>query len=290
MLTPLQGIAAGTRPRLGPVAVALGGGAGLGWAHIGVVRALHQRGVRIRAAAGTSIGALVAACVATGKLDTLEDMARSTRGLALLRFFDLGWRSGGVLAGRTVVRELNRHFGEDRLEDLPIACAMVAADLATGAEVVIRSGPVVDAIRASIAIPGIFPPQRWETRLLADGGLVNPLPVSVARTLSDLPLIAVNLTGDYARRATTIGLADAARLPSPLQTARASIGLMLASLTDAQLRLAPPDILLNPDVGHINVADFTKAHELIEIGRATVEANWPRIAERVLPHPDLHKI
>lgn len=261
-------------------ALALGGGAGLGWAHIGVLRALAARGVTVDAVSGTSIGALAAACLAAGRLDVLEEVARSATPRQVIRYLDVDLRRGALLGGRTVARELRRHFGDTRLEELAMPCAIVAADLVTGTEVAFTRGGIVDAVRASIAIPGIFPPLRRGGRVLVDGGVVTPIPVAAVRALSRSPVIAVNLQGDYLRRART-GLPERKRILTPMRVGRAGISLLLAELARKSLLLDPADVVLELEVGHIHVRNFTRAHELIEIGSAAVDAAWPQIEARV---------
>lgn len=260
------------------VALALGGGAALGWAHIGVVRTLVERGVRIDAVAGTSIGAVVAACIAANKLDALEELALSATSLTVLRYLDVSFR-GGMLGGRTIERQLRRHFDGLLMEDLPLPCATVAADLISGSEIVLRDGPVVEAVRASLAIPGIFKPVLREGRMLADGGLVNPVPVSAARMISACPVIAVNLQGDYVHRAAAAGFRKAAGTArvSAIRTTRASLGLLLSSLANHVLAANPADLVITPAIGHIDVGDFTRAEDLIQAGRRAAEAAWGQI-------------
>jgi NTE family protein len=271
------------------IALALGGGAALGWSHIGVLQTLTERGVRVGAIAGTSIGSVVAASFAAGKLADLERIARGATALTVIKYLDLHWKPGAVLGGREVARQLITHFGDSRLEDLAIPCAAVAADLLSGEEVVIASGPLVPAIQASVAIPGIFAPIAREGRLLADGGLVTPVPVRAARRLSNLPVVAVNLQGDYVRRADAAGLsralAGSSKHPSTLSVTRASIGCLLTALARMSLRLDPADVDIAPAVGHIDVGDFTKADELIAIGRAAAQARWPQIEALIKSRP-----
>jgi NTE family protein len=276
--------------RLAPITLALGGGAALGWAHIGVVRLLQERGLPIAGIAGTSIGAVVGAALAAGKLDVLENLARATNGLTVLRFLDLSFKPGGVLGGRAVEKELTRHFSGLSIEDLPTPFASVAADLITGNEVVLRSGSLVEAVRASLAIPGVFTPVMRDGQILADGGLLNPVPVSAARMLSSAPVVAVNLQGDYLRRAEAAGLrADATRSANVVKLSRASFGLLLTALTDLKMALHPADVTITPLIGHIDTGQFTKADELIELGRTAAAAAWPQIAALATPHPDLPK-
>ncbi|RME63518.1 MAG: patatin [Alphaproteobacteria bacterium] len=261
------------------IGLALGGGAALGWAHIGVLRALEDARVPIDAVAGTSIGAVVAACVAEDKLDHLEDIARSITAGTVLRYLDLSFARGGVLGGRPIVRELKRHFGTLRIEELAKPFAAVAADLVTGEEVWIREGSVVDAVRASIALPGVFTPMRLGARMLADGGLICPVPVAATRALGASHVIAVNLQGDYKGRAKSMGLKASGPLPrrATFHIARAGMGLMLRSLAQARLRLEPADVLINPQIGHVEVVDFRRADELIALGRQAAQAALPEI-------------
>ncbi len=276
--------------KLSPVILALGGGAALGWAHIGIVRVLQERGLPIAGVAGTSIGAVVAAALAAGKLDVLENLARATNGLTVLRFLDLSFQRGGVLGGRTVEKELTRYFSGLTLEELPMPCATVAADLISGSEVVIRTGSVVDAVRASLAIPGVFTPVQRDGQILSDGGLINPVPVSVARTLGTAPVIAVNLQGDYVARAAAAGLhVEAKRLANVVKLSRASLGLLLTVLSDLKLALHPADVTIIPKVGHIDVGQFTMADALIALGRQAAIEAWPQIAALAAPHPDMPK-
>lgn len=255
------------------MALALGGGAGLGWAHIGVLRALLARGVLIEAVAGTSIGAVAAVCLAADRLDTLEALARSANLRKVMRFLDVDLRRGSLLGGRAVSRELRQHFGEMRLEALAMPCAVLAADLISGTEVVLTSGSIVDAVCASIAIPGIFPPVRQGELVLVDGGVLNPVPVRAVRALSAAPVIAVNLQDDYRRRA-EIGMPQRKRVLTPMRVGRAGVSLLMSQLARLSLTIDPPELELALPLGHIHVRNFTKADELIDIGAAAVEANW----------------
>ena len=258
------------------LALALGGGAGLGWTHIGVLHALKARGVTVDAVSGTSIGALAAVCFAADRLNVLEDMARSVKFTQILRFLDIDPRRGSVLGGRTVNNRLRLHFGHDHIENLFIPCAVVAADLVTGEEVSITTGRIVEAVKASIAIPGVFPPVRVGDRILIDGGVVTPVPVRAVRALSRSPVLAINLNGDYLRRSAA-GLPPGKRLMTPLRVGRAGLSLMMTQIARQSLLLDPPDLELAPAIGHVDVRNFTRANELIDIGAATVEANWAAI-------------
>ncbi|GAB4151039.1 MAG: patatin-like phospholipase family protein [Sphingomonadales bacterium] len=259
--------------------LSLGGGAALGWAHIGVLHALKDAGIPIHAVAGTSIGAVVGACLAEDKLEHLEEIARSVTVGTVLRYLDLSFTRGGMLGGKPIVRELTRHFGTLRIEELAMPFAAVAADLVTGEEVWIRDGSVVAAVRASIALPGVFTPMRMGERILADGGLICPIPVAATRALGVDKVIAVNLQADYRGRAKAMGLKPHGPLPrrAAFNITRASMGLMLRSLTRARLAVDPADVLINPQIGHVEVGDFGRADELIAQGRAATEAALPTI-------------
>lgn len=259
------------------LALALGGGAGLGWAHIGVLHALHERGVKVDAVSGTSIGALAAVCLAADRVNVLEAIARSVNARHVMQFIDIDpWR-GSILGGRSVTRQLRQHFGHGHLEDLFVPTAVVAADLVTGEEVSITRGSIVDAVRASIAIPGVFPPVTSGAMVLVDGGVIAPVPVRAVRALSSAPVLAINLHGDYRRRAAA-GLPEGKKVMTPFRIGRAGLSLLMSHVARQSLLIDPPDLEIAPAIGHIDVRNFTKGNELINLGVAAVEANWPAIA------------
>jgi NTE family protein len=261
------------------IALALGAGAGLGWAHIGVLRALNESNIQVIACAGTSIGALAAVCMGAHRLDVLEGIARGANLRTVLRFLDPYWKSGAVLGGREIARHLELHLGHIRFQDLHVPVSAVAADLLTGEPVIMDRGPVAKAVRASMALPGIFHPVGMDDRLLIDGGVAMPVPVSAARLLAPgVPLLAINLLGDYQGRARALRRTWAERRSvSTLGVVRAATALMTASLTRHSLSVDPPDLQLDLAVGHIDAGNFTRADELIRIGRAAVEDALPDI-------------
>ena len=178
--------------RLGLV---LGGGAARGWAHIGVIRALHDAGIRPDVVCGTSIGALVGAVYANGDLDWLEEWVSRLTWQTVVRLLDLRI-SGGLLGGRKVIQVFANQFNGCEISELQMPFAAVATELDSGRETWMQDGSVVDAVRASIAIPGIFTPV-WQNGVwLVDGGLSNPVPVSVARGMRADCVIAVDLNSD----------------------------------------------------------------------------------------------
>ncbi|MBC7505636.1 MAG: patatin-like phospholipase family protein [Sandarakinorhabdus sp.] len=259
------------------LALALGGGAGLGWAHIGVLHALAERGVTIDAVSGTSIGALAAVCLAADRVNVLDAIARAVNARQVVRFIDIDPRRGSMLGGRAVSRELRKHFSHGHLEDLFLPVAVVAADLVTGDEVSITRGSIVDAVRASIAIPGVFPPVRSGEMVLIDGGVIAPVPVRAVRALSSAPVLAINLQGDYRRRAEAC-LPAGKRVMTPFRVGRAGLSLLMAHVARQSLMIDPPDLEIAPSIGHVDVRNFTRADELIALGAAAIEANWAKIA------------
>ncbi len=180
-------------PKIG---LALGGGVARGWAHIGVLRALERAGIHPDIICGTSAGALAGGTYSAGKLDALEDFARRmTRG-GVLRVLDVAVSGGGLFGGKRLEATLTEHLGDIRIEDLQQQFVAVTTELTTGHEIWLREGPMVPAIQASYALPGIFPPQNINGQWLIDGALVNPVPVSVCRALGARLVIAVNLNAD----------------------------------------------------------------------------------------------
>lgn len=177
------------------IGLALGGGSALGWAHIGVIRELMAQGVAIDVVAGTSIGAVVGACHAAGRLDELEAFARGLNRRRVFAMMDLSLGGSALIGGARLRRRLTRELGDRRIETLALPFAAVATELGTGHEVRLDSGDVVEALRASYALPGIFEPLQIGRRWLFDGAMSNPVPVSVCRALGADHVIAVNLTG-----------------------------------------------------------------------------------------------
>lgn len=181
------------RPRR--VGLVLGGGAARGWAHIGAIRALEEAGIKPDVVCGTSIGALVGAVYANGDLDWLEDWVGKLTWQIVVRLLDLRL-SGGLLGGRKVIDLFAQQFNGRSIDDLRLPFTAVATELDTGREVWLREGGVVDAVRASIAIPGIFTPIWHDGVWLVDGGLSNPVPVSAARAMRADTVIAIDLNHD----------------------------------------------------------------------------------------------
>ena len=283
------------RPRVG---LALGSGSARGWAHIGVIRALEKAGLRPDIVCGTSIGALVGAAYAAGELDRLANWVEELRIGDVVGFFDVSL-SGGVLKGERLMEFFRRNFADRTIDDLGVPFAAVATSLRTGAGVWLRRGSTLDAVHASIAVPGLFAPVRWEGSLLVDGGLVNPVPVSLARAMGADIVIAVDLGSDIlGRRFRTASAPEAppgtvpkwmrklrenlsALAPgkSPDEPAMPSILDVLTTCMDivevriARSRMAgePPELVVAPRLAHLRLLDFHRAKEAIEEGHRAVE-------------------
>jgi len=178
------------RPKVG---LALGSGSARGLAHLGVIRAIEDAGIEVDFIAGTSMGALIGAIHAAGKLDDLEDTFQTFDWKKTVSFFDVILPKSGLFDGAKISDLVRAYVHANSIEALPKPFAAVATDIVSGEEVVIRSGDVIEAVRASISVPGIFTPVRSNGRILVDGGLTNPVPVSVARAMGADMVIAVDL-------------------------------------------------------------------------------------------------
>src|ERR1700744_4384947 len=203
------------RPVIG---LALGGGAARGFAHIGILRTLIAHGIVPNVVVGTSIGAVVGGAYAAGHLDTLEEWARSLQPRNILGYLDIRLNGSGLIGGTRLAAELEAAMGTNLIEDLPIKFATVATEVRTGHEIWLTHGSMVDAMRASYALPGIFQPVFVGDRWLGDGALVNPVPVSAARAFGAEIVIAANLSSDVFAHSTTIyshGPAEVTVAPTP---------------------------------------------------------------------------
>ncbi len=183
------------------VALVLGSGAARGWAHIGVIHELIEMGIKPDMIVGASVGSVVGGAFACGNLDRFEEWILSLGRVDIIRLLDAKMTGGGFLQGKSLMNAIEQRIGDPRIEDLEIPFACVSTELGTGREVWLREGSLLDACRASMAMPGMFAPSRSTgDRLLVDGGLVNPVPVSLARAMGGDIVIAVNLNGDLMGR------------------------------------------------------------------------------------------
>jgi len=272
------------------IALALGGGVARGWAHIGVLRALDEAGIPIKMIAGTSIGALVGGCYLAGKLDELEEFALGLTPRRTLGFLDISFRGNGLISGFRLAERMEEHLGGMHVENLDKPLVCVATEISTGHEIWLSRGPLIECIRSSYALPGIFEPMNLHNRILVDGALVNPVPVSVCRAYETDAVIAVNLTSDSFGKGTVIR-DPRGQNPPPLQDANASnggighaaiaklgkalgvSGVMVEAFNIIQDRISrsrlagdPPDMSINPAVGEIGLSEFHRADEAIKAG------------------------
>ena len=296
------------------IGLALGSGVARGWAHIGVLRALEREGIQPDIVCGTSIGAVVGGGYIAGKLDEVEAWARAMTQRRLFRFLDFGIGSGGLLQGNKLAAELNYKLGEMEIQHLGRRFVAVTTELATGHEIWLRQGRMVEAMRASYALPGIFSPVKIEGRWLIDGALVNPVPVSTCRAFGARLVIAVNLNADIfgmgtvrkgdrlesddeleAENADARSLLAGARLSNRLVlrqmlgSSKGAPGLTTVMfgafnivqdrLTRSRLAGDPPDVLVNPQVAHIGLLDFHRAEESIKLGERAMRDAMPMIQE-----------
>lgn len=178
------------------IGLALGSGSARGWAHIGVIRALNDAGIQLDYVAGTSIGALVGAVYASGNIDSLEEVVLKLDWKQIAYFFDVVFPKSGLMDGNKLADFIRTHVEEINIEELPLPFSAISTNLATGSEVVIQKGDIIEAVRASISVPGIFTPVRKNGTILVDGGLVNPVPVSVVRKMGADFVIAIDLNHD----------------------------------------------------------------------------------------------
>lgn len=301
------------RPKIG---LALGGGVARGWAHIGAVRALIRAGYHPDIICGTSIGALVGGFYLAGHLDELEQWARDLNRRRMISYLDVVTRGSGLIAGNRLEKLLREYINGVTIEDLDRPFAAVTTELATGHEIWLQEGSLVDAIRASYALPGVFTPVRNDRRWLIDGALVNPVPVSVCRALGARLVIGVTLNYDafgkgnaqaqgsieqldhggfsedrYSNKIVKERRTSPQRMmmrqlfgsgqnaPGVGSVMLSSLNIIMDRLSRARMAGDPPDVLISPRVGHVSLLEFDRAAELIKLGEEAVEEMLPYIEE-----------
>jgi NTE family protein len=297
------------RPSIG---LALGGGAARGFAHMGVVRTLLAHGVKPDVITGTSMGAVIGGCYAAGQLDSFSEWSLTLTRRRIFRYIDVSLSGSGLISGMRLARHLESTLGRTRIETLATRFAAVAAEIDTGHEVWLTRGRLVEAIRASYALPGVFAPVKVGKRWLVDGALVNPVPVSAARALEARMVIAVNLNADLLGRGGTIASHgfeedEAADEPAPAdrhwrerinldrfvkrqvfgRSGRPGLptvmieayNVMQDRITRARLAGDPPDIMISPRLGSIGWFDFHRAQDAVRIGAEAAERALDMIHE-----------
>ncbi len=292
------------------IGLALGSGSARGWSHIGVIRALERAGISPDIVCGTSIGALVGAVYAAGELDRLEPWVKSLTWKSVLGLMDFKM-GGGLIEGGKLLDFFRSRYADQGIAGLHKAFGCVATELYTGREVWLREGPVIDAVRASIAVPGLFTPAQHEGRLLVDGGLVNPVPVSLCRAMGADVVIAVDLNWDvmlhhsrvasHARDAEAEetpqggmlqailtrlrparagnGRDNGAPMPSMLDVMTTSLNIMQMRITQSRLAGEPADVVIRPRLNEVAAMDYHMAAGTIAEGERAAEFALPHIRD-----------
>ena len=299
------------------IGLALGGGAARGWAHVGVLQALEEAGLEVSCIAGTSAGALVGAVYASGRLREFEDLSEHMDWKKVLYYFsDISFARAGLVDGEKVCKMLRKYTTARNIEDLPRPYGAVTTDILTGEEVVLDRGEIIDAVRASIAFPGIFTPVKIGNRLLMDGGIVNPVPVNVVRDMGADFVIAVDLNHDrMSPEARSLRKekhtaekpgAGETELPEPLRKLSGKLKEMVADfkmqrssaphifdilgnasriiegrLSEAMLQADPPDVLIRPKVGHVSFMEFNRSVSTISAGYEAAREPLRKAARRI---------
>lgn len=286
-------------------ALALGGGIARGWAHIGVLKTLDAAGLRPDIVTGTSVGAVVGGCWAAGKLPELEAWTRSLTRRRMFGLLDVSLGGAAFLSGGRLKSLLEDNLGDVAIEDLEPRFAAIATEFHTGHEIWLGRGNLVEALRASYALPGVFEPMRIGGRWLMDGALVNPVPVSAARALGGRLVVAVNLQNEMSGRGTVIqsisaaerdqvaaeklnwfskvraGVATRRDRPKRATTVPDSPGIptvmvdafsiMLDRITRSRLAGDPPDLAISPKLSDIGLFEFHRAADAIRLGEEAAE-------------------
>jgi len=306
------------KPRIG---LALGAGSARGWAHIGAIRALEERGVRPDVICGTSVGALVGAFYASGQIDKLERWVTGLAWTTVLRLMDLSFR-GGVIRGQKLFTLFRTIFDDHDISELPVRFGAVATELASGREIWLQHGSLLDAARASCAMPGLFTPVIRDDTVVVDGGLVNPVPVSMCRALGADLVIAVDLSwgklGVYRERSGSRGrdggpengaaegtavvqvpgwvgrlrstwlerakkkVKDELKIPSIFEVFTTALDIVEMKVARSRLAGDPADVMITPLLPDFGTMEFHRAAEAIAEGRAAVERMGPLIDQVIL--------
>ncbi len=287
------------------VGLVLGSGSSRGWAHIGVIEALQDAGIPIHCVAGCSVGAFVGAIFASGGLEQLKRYVIEMDGESIFSFSDLTFIRPGLLDGDKKLRSLFcMHSNKMKFDELEIPLKVVAADIQSGDKVILDSGDLLTALRASMSYPGLFAPVRYKDRWLVDGGVLDPVPVGVARVMGADIVIAVNLdselisrkrhqefkavpetrthpirneflkklaaryesTEKIIRKRLELQKNNKPTTPGIRQAINSSIQLMQARITRVNLAVNPPDILITPRLGDLKMFDYDQVEHTIEEG------------------------
>lgn len=283
------------------IGLALGSGSSRGWSHIGIISALADMGVEANVICGTSIGALVGASYISEKIDKLEEWVRSLTKLDIARFLEINTSLTGFVDTERLHSFLIDNVADDKatIENYSKRYAAVTTDLETGREIWLTKGSLIEAVWASISLPGLFPAIKNDNRWLVDGGLVNPVPISACRALGADIVIAVNLNGDIVgkhfhkpqetgknensvkskissfvreyTRSLFSTASDDEQTPSLFDAIAGSFNITQDRITRSRMAGDPPDILLSPKLSHIGLLEFHRAEEAINEGKNCVQ-------------------
>lgn len=306
------------------IGLVLGSGSSRGWAHIGVIEALEEEGISIDFVAGSSVGSYVGALYASGSLKSLKEFVLNMNGKKVFSYFDVVFPRSGLLDATKKIKELfSIHTDITDFAELKIPVLMVATDLVTGKKVVLKTGDIFQALRATMSIPGLFAPAKVKDRWLVDGGLVDPVPVGVARALEADVVIAVDLNSgmvsrrqqkknkastfkdekslpyksellrkmadyyEYAENSLTNKintlLKRDAATPDIVETVMTSINIMQERITRINLAVEPPDVLIQPRLGQLKMMDFDQVEQTIEEGYLGAREKMEYIKELIEP-------
>ena len=255
-------------PRVG---IALGGGGARGFAEIGVLRVLEQERIPVAVVAGTSVGALVGALYAdTGRVLDAEFHAVALQEADVFDYALSSVLSGGLIKGDALEEFLRTRLRHQAIEQLALPFAAVAVDLRTGQPMIFTQGPVVPAVHASAAIPGVFVPVTIDGKTYVDGGVVDPVPADAARKLGAEVVIAVAIPPDMPQDTPT----------NPVVIAYRAVTIMASLIGD--LRSHEADVVIRPDVGNVSFDDFSQKKRLIEAGEVAARAALPEIRQAIL--------
>ena len=256
------------------VALVLGSGGARGLAHIGAIEALEERGYTITSIAGCSMGSIIAGMYAAGQLKEAKEWFLNVDKQLILRMMDINLLSrNSLVKGRRIIEELQKVVPDRPMEELHIPCTIVASDILKTEEVIFRTGSLFEAVRASISIPLFFEPVQQKSRLLIDGGILNPLPLhAVQRTAGDI-LVAADISGKDG---------------VPYDNSKLNFVRILDRLSDMQiqqntmlsLRLTPPDVHAVMRQYAYNTFDFDKAEEIIAEGKRIMSEALNKYEER----------
>ncbi|MHB8090989.1 MAG: patatin-like phospholipase family protein [Syntrophales bacterium] len=301
------------------IGIALGSGSARGWSHIGVLQSIVEAGIAVDFVCGTSVGALVAGSFAAGFLEHLDRWARRLSWSHIVGFMDMKIPRSGLIEGEKISGYLREMITDPLIENLPVPFAAVATDLKTGREVWLREGSLIDVVRASISLPGIFTPCGRNGQWLVDGGLVNPVPTSLCRAMGADIVVAVDLNSDIMGKKRIqrmaappegegkgVSLSEQGRWadflkqvqlngklklfgqmfqeqpdrsPTLFDVLATSVNIMQDKINQQRLLEDPPDLVIRPKLSDIGLMEFNRAAETIDEGKREMDMNIPALRE-----------